>query len=349
MNHDDIPMWDDPNESSALRHMLRAGRGAPSDYDVERGLARHLANVQASAGSPAWATGLGAARGASTPLLTWLVVPLVAASAFVGVWLVARQAPPPEPLVRPDAHAGETLPHAVGGDVVAAEVLQQPANGLQPAAAVDGANHVASADRGRTIAGVRPNAHAVPSHRLRNVEGARAATRGSESSQNADGPAFATGESDSHAARPTGDVTAPSRAASQRDSEADSIPQPRETTAAHSDPPAASAKQPEPAAPSGVDHGDTRLEREMQMLAVAQRVLGSDPSRALRLAHQGDREFPGSMFSAERKQVGLLALVQLGRLDEARRLGQPFLVAYPNAPWSERLRRALATGRIPAP
>jgi hypothetical protein len=99
--------------------------------------------------------------------------------------------------------------------------------------------------------------------------------------------------------------------------------------------------------PTPVD--DARLEREMQMLAVAQRVLPTDPVRALRLARQGDREFAGSMFSAERKQIGLLALVQLGHLDEARRLGAPFLVAYPNAPWSERLRRALATGRIPAP
>jgi hypothetical protein len=101
-------------------------------------------------------------------------------------------------------------------------------------------------------------------------------------------------------------------------------------------------------APVAVQNDDARLEREMQMLAVAQRVLTTDPARALRLAHQGDHEFPGSMFSAERKQVGLLALVQLGRLDEARRLGKPFLADYPNAPWSERLRRALATGRIPA-
>ena len=86
----------------------------------------------------------------------------------------------------------------------------------------------------------------------------------------------------------------------------------------------------------------------MQMLAVAQRVLSSDPERSLRLTRQGEQEFRGSMFSAERTQVSLLALVQLGRVDEARRLGTPFLRAYPNAPWSARLREALATGRLPA-
>jgi hypothetical protein len=84
----------------------------------------------------------------------------------------------------------------------------------------------------------------------------------------------------------------------------------------------------------------------MQMLAVTQRVLASDPQRALRLAQQGEREFPGTMFSAERRQLGLLALVKLGRLDEARRAGHPFLARYPKAPWSERLRRALVTGQV---
>jgi hypothetical protein len=91
---------------------------------------------------------------------------------------------------------------------------------------------------------------------------------------------------------------------------------------------------------------ESRLEREMQMLAVTQRVLATDPGRALRLADQGEREFAGSMFSAERRQLGLLALVKLGRLDEARRAGRPFLARYPKAPWSERLRRALATGVV---
>jgi hypothetical protein len=90
-----------------------------------------------------------------------------------------------------------------------------------------------------------------------------------------------------------------------------------------------------------------RLEREMRMLAVAQRVLTEDPARSLRLCRQGESEFRGSMFSAERKQVALLALVQLGKVEQARREGIPFLRAFPNAPWSARLREALSTGKLP--
>jgi hypothetical protein len=87
----------------------------------------------------------------------------------------------------------------------------------------------------------------------------------------------------------------------------------------------------------------------MRMLAVAQRVLIEDPARSLRLCRQGESEFRGSMFSAERKQVALLALVQLGKVEQARREGIPFLRAFPNAPWSARLREALSAGKLPSP
>ena len=54
----------------------------------------------------------------------------------------------------------------------------------------------------------------------------------------------------------------------------------------------------------------------------------------------------GSMFAQERQQVVLLALVKLGRMDEARRLAKPYLARYPHGPFSERVRRALATGKV---
>jgi hypothetical protein len=103
------------------------------------------------------------------------------------------------------------------------------------------------------------------------------------------------------------------------------------------------AAQP-PAKPAVLD--DARLEREMQMLSVAQHSLASDPQRALSLARQGEAEFKGSMFTEERQQVLLLALVQLGRLDEAKKLARPYLARYPHGPFSDRVRRALATGRV---
>jgi hypothetical protein len=106
---------------------------------------------------------------------------------------------------------------------------------------------------------------------------------------------------------------------------------------------AAAAAAATPAPAPVVD--DARLEREMGMLAVAQRVLKTDPERALRLARQGEQEFAGSMFTQERQQVLLLALIELGRIDEAKRLALPYLKRYPNGPFSDRLRSALAAAK----
>ncbi|HEY2732780.1 MAG TPA: hypothetical protein VGI70_02295 [Polyangiales bacterium] len=350
MNHDDMPMWDDPAESSALRQLLRAGRNAASDYDVDRGLARHLAALQAGSAAPKWAAG-AAARGASTPLLTWLVVPLVAASAFVGVWFVSRENRTPQPMVVPDQVVdpaiARALPHAEPApDLLARQNGPQPMAAGQPLAIADEAKPSANDDRSQR-AGPRANIHPLSQRHSR-------ATRALDVAAPTDESSIATSSAGQSA----------SEGASGIREQAALPPSVQHSTTDQEPPPRAAAveaprAQPTDAKPEATKHAtsngergpndDARLEREMQMLAVAQRVLPNDPARALRLAREGDREFAGSMFSAERKQVGLLALVQLGRLEEARRLGAPFLVAYPNAPWSERLRRALATGRIPAP
>jgi hypothetical protein len=91
---------------------------------------------------------------------------------------------------------------------------------------------------------------------------------------------------------------------------------------------------------------DARLEREMGMLAVAQRVMHENPLRTLSLVRQSAREFGDTMFAPERGQLELLALVKLGKLDEAKRLARPYLARYPNGPFSDRVRRALASGRV---
>ena len=52
------------------------------------------------------------------------------------------------------------------------------------------------------------------------------------------------------------------------------------------------------------------------------------------------------MFTEERQQLLLLSLVKLGRLDEAKRLARPYLARYPNGPFSDRVRRSLASGRV---
>lgn len=106
---------------------------------------------------------------------------------------------------------------------------------------------------------------------------------------------------------------------------------------------AAKPARPEAEAPQ---QDDASLEREMGMLSMAQRLLHSDPARALSLARRGESEFAGSMFTQERQQVLLLCLVKLGRIEEAKRLAKPYLARYPNSPFSDRVRRAILAGSV---
>ena len=103
------------------------------------------------------------------------------------------------------------------------------------------------------------------------------------------------------------------------------------------------APQPSPDPDVASDH----LEREMRMLKVAQAVLLSNPERALRLTQQGEREFGGSLFAQERQHLLILSLVQLGRMDSAKRHAADYLRRYPHGPFSDRVRKALASGRVP--
>jgi len=353
MNHDDMPMWDDPAESSRLRQLLRAGRDAASSYqgyNVERGVVRHLSNLQAGVPLPDWAAaGLPSAKTAMAPFLAWLAVPILAATALVGVWATQRDADPPQPVVTGQPASaltaettanvaveatasanGHALPQPTAAMLEAPRPRDRRAERLDPRGASNATNAV-------TNAVTKAIARATP------VRGDRALATRAQTSNSVNAvraaPLSASGQTAGAAiGQQARNVTAPASAA---EAAAKSEPEEAQANLAPAAPEVPRTPEPSPVS------ADSRLEREMQMLAVAQRILADNPSRALSLARQGEHEFSGSMFSAERKQVALLALVRLGRLDEARRLGRPFLVAYPNAPWSERLRRALATGQLP--
>jgi len=116
-----------------------------------------------------------------------------------------------------------------------------------------------------------------------------------------------------------GDDEEPSRATSGRQAE----PEPQKPAAAPVDP----------------------LTQEMRMLASANNLLVSDPERALAIARSGERNYPNSMFTEERRHIIILALIKLERMEEARALAWPYLRKYPRGPYSERIRRALATGQ----
>jgi hypothetical protein len=363
---DDRPMWDDPAESTQLRQLLRAGRSATTEYDLERGLARHLATLQGGAALPEWATKLAVAKG-GVSLLWWMIPPLLAVGFIAGAWWSQSATQKPPAFVTTVVSAAQG---AREGTVVPSEATL--GSGSQQAITHELASaRVVRSERGaaRSVAravNARLSSRSSPATRKRPGEETHDVPR---TAPDVVAPTTATGPTATGEALPTSTPGAASNAEQTASATALQPPlaaQPLEQQDRREhreadrqadraeEPPVAPAVQPAAERPTPVpsrsqSQADSRLEREMQMLAVAQRVLPDDPSRALRLARQGEREFSGSMFSAERKQVMLLALVRLGRVDEARRAGRPFLMDYPNAPWSARLRKALVTGKLPAP
>jgi hypothetical protein len=356
-----MPIIENPQESQQLRGLLEAGRDARvKDYDFEQGLRRHLAQVEAGAPMPHWAEGLqaggvAAVRTGMGPLLAWIGAPIVTASVVAAYLFTSGATESPRATGVPPA--APVMPSTL--DRVPLEPAPAEAAPDPTAETATSPEPTAPDERGsaRETAPERSHRHAVAGTRER----ATAADRGSASTRSQQGaasdraaeldrtsaPAGAKDRSGTAAA--LGTTTAPSQPkvapvaveangpAERPSTEPDGQPaRPDEATEA-----AAAPAKPEP---TRLD--DARLEREMGMLAMAQRVLHSDPQRAWKLARQGEAEFPGSMFTEERQQLLLLSLVQLGRLDEAKRLAEPYLARYPNGPFSERVRRALATGRV---
>ncbi|MFI5309345.1 MAG: hypothetical protein ACHQ53_18465, partial [Polyangiales bacterium] len=270
--------------------------------------------------------------GASGSLVAFIAAPIAIGLVAAAVFFTRPQSAPPRAASAPAVAAPTSV--ATGSAVVAAP--SEPAvAGTRSTVTLD-----PSAIETTTPAGVRSKRGAgaaaakqsAGKPALARLEPSRAPGAGIEGAMRAgagQAPSAANGADVFEAAQParTGQVVAASKPEASHEQEQPAV-----------QPPA------KPTAPAPVD--ESRLEREMQMLAVAQHVLGSDPQRALNLARQGEAEFKGSMFTEERQQVLLLALVQLGRLDEAKKLARPYLARYPHGPFSDRVRRSLATGRV---
>jgi hypothetical protein len=339
------PLLEDEAASSDVRELLQAGRDSHvSDYDYGAGLERHLGLVQAGAPLPDWAKGLeggsgtGAGAVAGTGLIGWLALPVVTVAVVGAVWLLRSdesEVTPPPP-----AGAGLTVPSHVATPAGAPAAGPSEATlraDRAGAAAGEGAAPRAEASRRAAVRGRAPAAAKASAAKRAPLAGTRP---GSSPNANANGDAADFRSDDLFAGSPVATATRGSNVARPAANAAQAEREPAETADERTSEQQAATK-PEPAV---ID--DTRLEREMGMLAVAQRVLHTDPARALALSRQGEAEFAGSMFTQERKQLELLALVKLGRLDEAKRLARPYLARYPNGPFSDRVRRALATGRV---
>jgi DNA polymerase-3 subunit gamma/tau len=335
-----------------VRELLDAGRSdATRGYDVDAGLARHMAAVQAGAPVPPWANELVASSGkaAATAAAGAAAAKLATTKLVAGVALAL-------------ATAGAIAAIAIGGPERTAPVAPNaapavpavPVAPIAPPAAAPAPNDEANAEsqaeggeaveldiapitaRAKREASQRQPSSYEPSQYERTAEsdGKSASSRVS-SAKSIEALIENVGKQPTRAAsKGHVDLAPQSQAVARTEPEAESSERASNET----------AQKPAVAAPAPVVD-DARLEREMGMLAVAQRMLKSDPERALNLARQGEKEFSGSMFTQERQQVLLLALIELGRIDEAKRLALPYLKRWPNGPFSDRLRTALAAAK----
>jgi hypothetical protein len=80
---------------------------------------------------------------------------------------------------------------------------------------------------------------------------------------------------------------------------------------------------------------------EMQQVATAEQLLERSPARALTLVRQGDQRFARGYFQQERAYIAIMALIRLGRVDEARARAATFAKQFPALPYGARIRSAL--------
>jgi RNA polymerase sigma-70 factor (ECF subfamily) len=94
--------------------------------------------------------------------------------------------------------------------------------------------------------------------------------------------------------------------------------------------------------PSGDETSAANEVHEIEDVASAERLLATSPAQALALVQSDDARFAGGYLREERRYIGVLALLKVGRIDDGQRQGASFLADYPDGPYAQRVRGALA-------
>lgn len=320
----DMRLVDDLDQSDEVRSLLRAGIDDDvAGYDFNAGLAAHMATIAAlpPAGQGAQVPQpVAAAAGISgKALIAWIGVPVASATVLAALWFggsseAPKQAAPQlTPLV---TKVAKTLP-VLGPRPVADKVEVAAAVAVETTVEPSVSPGV-EATRSVRAHAARPQRNAA----IRLREPKAGVSFGSSTTVSS---ASSTGWATDTASQVQPVEAAPTAAE-------------REALAKQA---AAEAAREQAVREEARRVAEERLKREMAQLMQAKQALTSNPARALFLAQAGEQEFHDSLFSEERQHVLLLALIKLGRVDEAERRAQPFLRAHPDSPFARRVRNAL--------
>jgi hypothetical protein len=308
--------------------LLEAGRTQPVlHYDVELGLARHHLWLRSEAPMPEWAS---ASVGSAAKSLVAVVIKTIVSAVLMGALAVAawqargRPQPIAADLKQSSPGAERTRPVAPSvPDVTASE--EWLAHVPMP---VSDQGLSSDQQARRTVRADVPDKRAkrVPRGR-KGLASARAASAHAE-------PADAT------PAR-----VQPAAPASTQPSQDVSVA--REVAAAPEHKPIAAADRARPE-PAPQAQGPDDLV-EMQQVATAEKLLQRSPQSALTLVRQGDQRFAHGYFQQERAYIAIMALIRLGRIDEARARAASFAKQFPVLPYGARIRSALEAREAAAP
>ena len=331
----DIPLVEDLEQSEEVRSLLRAGMDDDLEgYDFDKGLATHVAAVAAlQAAAAATATKVAMS---SKVLAAWIAVPLASVTVLGALWFGGSSDAPEKAPRGQSTKLPKSAPAAVVADApdteapvveaeqpVVAEVVDDKASRDESAEVLTTPKHVRTASRA-------PVERTERAAKIDTSSGGTATPRSTATFETALEAQPTTAAANVQPSAPEPVEVAPSRA--EREQAA------REEAAARE---AARAQQEEARRVA-----DQRLKREMSLLMQAKQALASDPGRALTLAMAGEQQFRGdSMFGEERQHVLVLALIKLGRVEEAEQRAQPFLRAHPDSPFARRIRNALQAAR----
>ena len=332
-----------------MRALFLAGANDAVDYDFERGLAVHLTTIggpigtgAAPHGAPAGAAasagaaaagvaavssvaGQGSLSATVTTAKTWLVfaaLPVATAALAVALWFGG--AFQNEPGAAAEAKtAASSAPVATPGSMVEATPV---------------VTHVTQADTGggraappSGVPSTPARQHAAESRRVTAKPGASRARSGVvlDETEAAGVPV---------ANFPEPPASAPSAAPPEKAlAESPAVVPAQPTAEQRFDEEVQRRKR---AAAAQEKHSDL-LRLEMDSLAEAKRALGRDPARAFTIARDGERQFGRSVLSEERQHVLILALLELGRFADARRIAAPYLQNHPDSPFAKRVQKAL--------